>query len=161
MVSFDNTEIAFSDKSDKELNKAYVLFRMVGSPTLVRLGKFGLTVALRLRIPIKRIIRITVFDYFCGGESIAECEPTIARLHRSGVLSLLDYSSEGKETAHELDLSAAEIRAANSTGTGDKRVPFSVFKPTAIFPNKLLAKKNAGAAFSDKEEACGKQPKPE
>ena len=81
------------------------------------------------------------------------CEPTIARLHKSGVFSLLDYSSEGKETTDELNKSAAEIIAANSTGTGDKRVPFSVFKPTAIFPNKLLAKKNAKARFNAKEQA--------
>ena len=153
MVSFDNTEIAFADKSDRELNRAYLLFKMVGSPTMVKLGKVALNVGLALRLPIKGLIRKTVFNHFCGGETIPMCEPTIARLHKSGVFSLLDYSSEGKETTDELNKSAAEIIAANSTGTGDKRVPFSVFKPTAIFPNKLLAKKNAKARFNAKEQA--------
>ena len=152
MVSFENTEIAFSDKSDAELNRAYFLFKMVGSPTLVKLGKIALNVGLGLKLPIKGLIRKTVFNHFCGGESITECETTIATLHKSGVYSLLDYSSEGKETAEELDLSALEILAANNTGIGDKRVPFSVFKPTAIFPNRLLSKKNAKLEFSDTEQ---------
>ncbi len=153
MVSFENTEIAFSDKSDAHLNRAFFLFKMVGSPTMVRLGKAALNIGFYLKLPIKGLIRKTVFNHFCGGENIAECEETIARLHKSGVYSLLDYSSEGKETTEELNLSAQEIMAANNTGIGDKRVPFSVFKPTAIFPNRLLSKKNAQLEFSSAEQA--------
>ncbi|MCB9190938.1 MAG: proline dehydrogenase family protein [Flavobacteriales bacterium] len=152
MVSFENTEIAFADKSDKELERAYLLFKLVGSPTLVSFGKRALNIALGLRLPIKGLIRNTVFDHFCGGETISQCDETIGRLHRHNVFSLLDYSSEGKETNTELDHSAKEIIAANNAGKADKRIPFSVFKPTAIFPNRLLAKKNAGAKFSDAEQ---------
>ncbi|MFM1876109.1 MAG: hypothetical protein RL266_1846 [Bacteroidota bacterium] len=152
MVSFDNTEIAFSDRSDRELNRAHLLFRLVGSPALVKFGKAALNLALSVKLPVKGIIRSTVFNQFCGGESIAECHNTIDRLHRMGVYSLLDYSSEGKETESELDHSAAEILAANNAGKLDKRIPFSVFKPTAIFPNRLLAKQNAKAAFNEKEQ---------
>ncbi|MCF8459335.1 MAG: proline dehydrogenase family protein [Flavobacteriales bacterium] len=152
MVSFDNTEIAFSDRSDAELNRAQFLFKIVGNPTLVKLGQIALNVGLFLRLPIKKIIRSTVFNHFCGGETIEMCEPTMARLHKRGVYSLLDYSAEGKETVAELEQSALEILAANQVGKQDSRVPFSVFKPTAIFPNRLLAKKNANAKFSQKEE---------
>ena len=151
MISFENTEIAFADKSDKELDRARMLFQLVGSPTLVILGKRLLNLALSFRLPIKGIIRKTVFDHFCGGETIAQCNDTIERLYRSNVYSLLDYSSEGKESSEDLDRSAQEIIAANTYGKGDKRVPFSVFKPTAIFPNRLLAKKNANARFSASE----------
>lgn len=151
MISFENTEIAFADRSNKELNRAYLLFKMVSKPWLVNLGKRFLKIGLSLSLPIKGIIRHTVYAHFCGGESIPECEPTIARLHASGVYSLLDYSAEGKETNADLDHSAQEIMAANTTGRSDKRVPFSVFKPTAIFPNGLLAKKNANGGFSEKE----------
>ncbi|MCF8464469.1 MAG: proline dehydrogenase family protein [Flavobacteriales bacterium] len=152
MVSFDNTEIAFYDRSDAELNRAQFLFKLVGNPTLVKLGQVVLNVGLELRLPIKGIIRSTVFNHFCGGETIEKCESTIARLHRSGVYSLLDYSAEGKETVEELELSTLEILAANQVGKQDSRVPFSVFKPTAIFPNRLLAKKNANAQFSQAEQ---------
>lgn len=151
MVAFDNTRIAFADRSDKELNRAYLLFKLVGSPSLVKFGKIVLNVALTLRLPIKGIIRSSVFNHFCGGESIAECESTIQRLHIAGIYSLLDYSAEGKETIEELENSAIEILTANATGKHDKRVPFSVFKPTAVIPNKLLAKKNAQLSFNQQE----------
>lgn len=153
MVSFENTEIAFADKSNKELDRAQMLFKLVGSPTLVILGKRALNLGLALKLPIKGLIRKTVFDHFCGGETIEQCNGTIERLHRSNVYSLLDYSSEGKESNKELEHSKEEIIAANNYGKGDKRVPFSVFKPTGIFPNRLLAKKNAGGSFSEQEQA--------
>jgi proline dehydrogenase len=153
MVSFENTEIAFADKSNKELDRAQMLFKLVGSPTLVILGKRALNLGLALKLPIKGLIRKTVFDHFCGGETIEQCNGTIERLYRSNVYSLLDYSSEGKESNKELEHSKEEIIAANNYGKGDKRVPFSVFKPTGIFPNRLLAKKNAGGSFSEQEQA--------
>lgn len=151
MISFENTEIAFADKSDKELDRAFWLFKLVGNSSLVGIGKSALNLALALRLPIKGLIRKTVFEQFCGGESIAQCDDTIQKLHNSNVYSLLDYSSEGKESAADLDRSAQEIIAANNFGKADERVPFSVFKPTAIFPNRLLAKKNASADFSELE----------
>lgn len=152
MVAFDNTEIAFADRSDRELNRAYLLFKLVGNPLFVKFGKAALNLALGVRFPVKGIIRSTVFDHFCGGESISECESTIARLHAAGVYSLLDYSAEGKESPQDLENSVLEILAANATGKNDKRVPFSVFKPTAVVPNKLLAKKNAGLSFNETEQ---------
>lgn len=159
MISFENTKIAFSDRSDRELNRAYMLFKMVGSPALVKVGKVALNIAFSLRLPIKGLIRKTVFNHFCGGETIAECNDTIERLHQSNINSLLDYSSEGKESTEDLNQSAAEIIAANTTGTNDIRVPFSVFKPTAIFPNRLLAKKNAKVKFSPNDELHWKEAK--
>ncbi|MCF8277648.1 MAG: proline dehydrogenase family protein [Flavobacteriales bacterium] len=151
MISFEDTKIAFADRTDQELNRAHLLFKLVGNQTLVSAGKTLLKIGLALHLPIKGIIRSTVFNHFCGGEKISDCEPTIARLHRSGVYSLLDYSSEGKESATELDEAAKEIIAANATGKTDPRVPFSVFKPTAVLPNRLLAKKNAKGVFSASE----------
>lgn len=152
MISFENTKIAFADRSDRELNRAYLLFKMVGSPTLVKLGKVALNISFALRLPIKGLIRKSVFNHFCGGETIAECDSTIERLHRSNIYSLLDYSSEGKESTEDLNQSLAEIISANTTGINDKRVPFSVFKPTGIFPNKLLSKKNSKSEFSKAEQ---------
>ena len=152
MVSFDDTKIAFSDKTDTELNRGYLLFKLVGSTTLVSIGKACLRVAIFLRLPINTVVRKTVFHHFCGGETISACGPTIEQLYKAGIYSLLDYSSEGKDTAAELNHSAAEIIAANTVGSTDVRIPFSVFKPTAILPYKLLAKKNSGGKFSPTEE---------
>jgi proline dehydrogenase len=96
MISFENTEIAFQSKSDKDLERAYWLFRIVGSPTMVKIGKWGTNAALSAGLPIKGLIRKTIFRQFCGGESIETCEETIRTLSRYGVGTILDYSVEGK-----------------------------------------------------------------
>jgi proline dehydrogenase len=51
-VSFDNTKVAFANKTDFDLKKGYWLFKLVSSPTLVKLGKYSVNLALALRIPI-------------------------------------------------------------------------------------------------------------
>lgn len=151
MISFENTEIAFSDRSNKELNRSYWLFRLVGNPTLVKLGKIGLSIGLSLRLPIKRIIRATVFEHFCGGESIGNCEETIERLHQKGISTLLDYSAEGKESEEDFDNSCEEVLRTVSIAEKDARIPFCVFKPSALIRSGLLAKLNADGHLNETE----------
>ena len=152
MVSFDNTEIAFRDRTDMELSRAHLLFNLVGNPTMVKAGKAILNLALAIKLPMRGIIRATVFNHFCGGEHITDCESTIERLHASGIYTLLDYSAEGKETTADFEYAATETIATIRMAHQDSRVPFSVFKPTGIIPFWLLAKKNASQAFSEDEQ---------
>ena len=74
MISFDNTEIAFKYKSDRDLKRAYTMFKLVGKSWLVRFGKWITPIAFKLRLPIKGIIKATIFRQFCGGESIEDCD---------------------------------------------------------------------------------------
>jgi proline dehydrogenase len=85
MISFDNTEIAFKAKSDADLTRAYRLFKLVGNPGLVKFGKWATDLALRLRLPIRGAVKKTIFKQFCGGETIAECDATIAQLGKFGI----------------------------------------------------------------------------
>ena len=80
MISFDNTEVAFSSKSKNDLRRAYWLFRIIASPSIVKFGKAATNLALNLRLPISAPIKATIFRQFCGGETIAECDRTIAEL---------------------------------------------------------------------------------
>src|SRR5687768_6503803 len=102
MISFDNTEIAFGSKSDKDLQWSYRLFKLIGKPWLVKLGSFGANAALWLRLPVKGLIKKTIFKQFCGGESITDCEQKMNDLAKFNVGTILDYSVEGK--ASEADL---------------------------------------------------------
>ena len=67
MISFDNTEIAFQSKNDQDLNRAYWLFKIIGSPSMVKLGKWGTNFALSTGLPVKGMIKATIFKQFCGG----------------------------------------------------------------------------------------------
>jgi proline dehydrogenase len=64
---FDNTQVAFSLKSDAELERAYFLFKLIASQPLVKIGTAVTNFALKAHLPVEGLIRSTVFDHFCGG----------------------------------------------------------------------------------------------
>src|SRR5690554_4958310 len=70
---FDNTEVAFALKSNKELNRAYFLFKLISSQSLVKMGTSLTTFAINTKLPVKGLIKSTVFDHFCGGVNEEDC----------------------------------------------------------------------------------------
>lgn len=153
MLSFENTAVAFAHKSNRELAKAYWLFKIVGSPFMVALGKVLVKVALALRIPIGWAMRGNIFEQFCGGETIADCAETTRVLDEYNIGTILDYSVEGKESELDFDATAEEVLRTVDTANGNAHIPFCVFKTTGIARFALLAKINSGQALSAKEEA--------
>jgi proline dehydrogenase len=153
MVSFDNTEIAFGGKSDNDLQWSYRLFKMIGKPWLVKFGSGAANLALTLRLPVKGIIKKTIFKQFCGGESIADCEQKMNDLAKFKIGTILDYSVEGKSTEEVLDHTRDEVIATIKRAKGNPQIPFSVFKVTGISRTELLEKWNkADAKLSAEDE---------
>lgn len=142
MISFDNTEIAFKGKSNKDLKRAHQLFGLIANPKLVKIGGKLTNLALKLHLPIKGIIKKTIFKQFCGGETISECNKTIHSLGQYGVGTILDYSIEGIEGEAFFDATAKEIIKTIEKAHGNKNIPFAVFKITGIARFKLLEKCN-------------------
>lgn len=153
MLSFDNTQVAFSSKSDTDLNRSYWLFKMVGNPKFVDFGKSMTDFALKINFPIKWAIKPTIFKQFCGGESIEECNETIQALAKFHIGTILDYSIEGKEEESDFDATMRETIATIERAKGDKNIPFSVFKVTGLARFDLLNKVNENASLSDAEKA--------
>lgn len=152
MLSFDDTEIAFAGKSDKELKWAYRLFKMIGKPWLVNFGGWAQNVAFSLRIPIKGLIKKTIFRQFCGGETIDDCDQTIAALGEFNIGTILDYSVEGMESNLELDRTTAEIIATIHKARDHQHIPIAVFKPTGICKTGLLLKANKSEELLNADE---------
>lgn len=142
MISFDNTEIAFKSKSTNDLNRAYWLFKMVGSSSFVKFGKCATATAFKLRLPIQGMIKKTIFKQFCGGESIEDCNPTIKNLGEFGIGTILDYSVEGKTSQEDFDSTVNEIIATIERAKSSKDIPFAVFKVTGIARFSILEKAN-------------------
>jgi proline dehydrogenase len=154
MISFENTEIAFQSKSDQDLNRAYWLFKIVGSPSMVKLGKWGTNAALSAGLPIKGIIKSTIFKQFCGGESIDDCQQAIELLNKYGVGTILDYSVEGKTSEEDFDETVNEIIRTIEKAKGNPAIPFAVFKVTGISRFAILEKANNPTnKLSDIEQA--------
>src|SRR5690349_7015467 len=66
-LSFANTEIAFRSKSDADLRRADWIFRSFGHPRLVKAGTTALRAALALHLPVKGLVKHTIFRQFVGG----------------------------------------------------------------------------------------------
>ena len=151
-VSFDNTRIAFSAKSDSDLRQSYWLFRIISNPSVVAVGKWLTAIAVTLHIPIKWLIKPTIFKHFCGGETVTESRSKMEELAKSNIKSILDYSAEGKESEKDFDHCMEEIISTIDEASHNKNIGFSVFKPTAIARFALLEKRSAGHTLSAEEE---------
>ena len=140
MLSFENTEIAFKSKSTPDLKRAYWLFKIVSSPIIVKIGKVATNFALRLRLPIRKIVKATIFKQFCGGESIEDCRNKMEELATFKVGTILDYSIEGKTTDEDFEQTVEIILQTIQEGINNKNIPFAVFKVTGIGSINLLEK---------------------
>ena len=151
MVSFESTEIAFRVKSDRDLNKAYWLFRVISRPAIVKIGGSLARFALKIHFPINWIVKPTIYNHFCGGETIGECLPTVQKLSKFNVKSILDYSVEGKEDPVEIQASLDETLRTIDNAAKQSSIPFTVFKPTAFAVSKVLEKKSEGKSLTPEE----------
>ncbi|WP_459209155.1 proline dehydrogenase family protein [Aquimarina rhabdastrellae] len=149
---FDNTEIAFSLKSDSELERAYFLFKMISNEPLVRIGTAVTNFALKAHLPVKGLIRATVFDHFCGGVSEEDCIPVIDKMYTKGVSSVLDYSVEGKEEEAQFDEALEKILHIIEFADEKDAIPFGVFKPTGFGRFLIWQKKTEGTPLTSEEE---------
>ena len=152
MTSFENTEIAFQSKSNSQLKRAYLLFKIISFPIIVKIGKILTPIALKLHLPIKGLIKSTIFSQFCGGESISECSSTINNLGKYGVGTILDYSVEGQESLEEVENTVNEIIKTIERGANDPNIPFAVFKVTGVASFSLLEKVSLDIPLSEKEQ---------
>lgn len=153
MKLFDDTEVAFALKSDSQLERAYFLFKMIQNQPLVKIGSTITKFALKIHLPIKAIIRATVFDHFCGGINENDCLPIIDKMHSEGkVHSVLDYSVEGKEEEKSFDEALQKIIKILHFCEEKKSIPFAVFKPTGFGRFALYQKISERKTLTSSEE---------
>lgn len=149
-----NTRTAFAHKSDRELRRARWLFRIIGTPWLTTLGSALTKVALALHLPVKGLVKATIFKQFCGGETIKESLVTARGLAKNGVGTILDYSVEGEDDQAAMDATAEEVQRTIAAAKGNPDVPFSVFKPSGVIRAEVLEKVSAGRGLDRDETAA-------
>jgi proline dehydrogenase len=138
MLDFTNTEVAFKSKSDRDLKRANLLFKVIASPSVVSFGKWATNLALALRLPISGIIKATIFKQFCGGETIEDCTGRIEELGAFGVGTILDYSVEGKTSDDDFEQTTQIIISTIDMAKASQHIPFAVFKVSGIGRFDLL-----------------------
>lgn len=153
LPEFDNTEVAFKYKSNKDLRRARFLFSSMGSPVLTQVGMALTKFAIDWHLPVKGLIRSTIFEQFCGGETMEEAAATAAVIGQYGVGVILDYGVEGKEGEAEFDKAVPEFIKAINYAASQKNIPFISLKVTGFARFSLLEKIHAGAGLSTDEQA--------
>lgn len=151
-LSFDNTEAAFAYLSDKELKKTRFIFSMMHNGWLVKAGSALAPAALKLRLPVKGLIRNTVFKQFCGGENLEEAALTAQRLARFNVGVILDYGVEASEGEENYDHAIGEFKKAIEHASLQSNIPFISLKVTGFARLALLEKIHAGDPLTGEEQ---------
>ena len=153
MNLFDNTKVAFSLKSDSQLERAYFLFKMIQNQPMVRIGSAVTNFALKAHLPIEGLIRSTVFDHFCGGVTEDDCLPVIDHMYEKGnVHSVLDYSVEGKDDETSFEDALEKIIRIIDFCEEKKSIPYAVFKPSGFGRFGLYQKVSEGKTLNKAEQ---------
>ena len=134
-----DTRTAFAHKSNNDLFKAFWLFRIIGTPWLTAAGSSLTKLALALHLPIKGIIKATIFEQFCGGETVNESLVTAAKLAKSGVGTILDYSVEGQDDEASLEQTTEELLVGIVRQRG-RTISRSRFSKYSLARTELLEK---------------------
>lgn len=152
-LNFEDTEKAFAYKTDKELKKAKWLFTAMQYPFLVDIGTRFTPWAIKSGLPIKGLIKHTLFEQFSGGESLEQTAPLMNTLEKFGVKLILDYGVEGGEYTQakyeqETDYFTKVIEYAASKSS----IPFISIKLSGLIPSSVLEKLDTGEVGISVEE---------
>lgn len=155
MIEFDNTEIAFRNKSNYDLRKSFLLFSALSRNWLMKLG-VGLTQSfMRIGLPVNWFVKPTIYKQFVGGETITDSIPVVEMLGKYNVKAILDYSVEGSDSKEGIQNALEETLRSIENAANHSNIPFAVFKPTAFTTSTVLLKVSAGdnLTANEKEEA--------
>ncbi|VDK80311.1 unnamed protein product [Litomosoides sigmodontis] len=117
-LDFKSTKIAFKGKKTSELIRGLIILPLCTVPALRKREE-------RLMIGLKKVfgekfytklLKLTFFGQFVGGETISEVQETMKRLKKCGMKSILDYCVES-------DISSNNAGEKSAKGTvEDKKV---------------------------------------
>ena len=141
--------VAFSSKSNKELKRAYLLFKLMKSKRLVNSAKKLLSIAMKTGIPVSWAVKPTIYRQFVGGKNIFDSLTVVDKLQQYNVKSILDYSVEGTDDSESMDVALEETLRTIDQASNNPNIPFTVFKPTAFASSWLLENAIPGKPFDD------------
>jgi proline dehydrogenase len=152
-VSFDNTEVAFQYKSGRELSLAWLIFSLTKNPRLMKFLTRSVKLLMTMKMPIKPIIKATIFKLFCGGETKAEYENVIARLRKAHIGTILDYAVEGSADEAGYAGTEAELLSTINEAKHNTDIPCTCLKVTAVASFALMERVSTGKALTADQEA--------
>ncbi len=148
-ISFEDTKTAFAYKSDPELKRAHFILNSMSKPWLVKLGLWLTPLALKLKLPVKGLIRKTIFSQFVGGETLQKTSAVVEKLAKFHVQVILDYGVEGKEGEQNFDHASEEFIKVIQYAATQPNIPFMSIKLTGMSRFELFKKIDSLADYRD------------
>jgi len=149
---FENTETAFKLKDNYSLYNAKLLFNVITKKYLVNFLTTLTLFSLKYKLPVKWILKKTLYKHFCGGVDINECEVTIQGMKKMNVNSILDYSVEALKTEQDFDNACKKKMEIVDLSFSNDSIPFAVFKPTSLGRYSLFKLVNTKTKLSKQEK---------
>lgn len=150
--SFEDTSIAFSGKTNSELKQEYRLFKLMNNNTLVNIGIKATMFAIKSGLPVKGLIKATIYKQFCGGETLEETRHVIDTLKNYNIKTILDYGVEGKENDAEFERTKLQLLHTIQFAKGNPNIPFISSKITGLVRFALLEKMQKKEVLTAEEE---------
>lgn len=142
---------AFEYKNNRELKFTWYIFSLIQHPKLVKILTYLADFGIKYKLPIKTLIKQTVFKVFCSGENVDEAFGTIKKLHKFNVKSVLDYVSEAEKSNEAYDLNTKKIiNNINTVREGTKSDFISVKMSGLEDPDYLTSLSESQFFFADK-----------
>jgi len=142
-LNFENTQEAFAYKSDRQLKKSRWLFRLMQHAWLVKWGSWLTPLAIHWKLPIRGLLKSTLFEQFVGGESLRETTPVIDQLGKYHVSAILDYGVEGSSSSDEhYDKERDTFISVIEHASTAKNISFISIKVTGLVATPILEKLN-------------------
>ena len=153
MSIFNDTKIAFAEKSTAQLEKAKWMFTAIKYPSLTNVGINVLNFTIKNNFPlVTDLVKTTLFEQFCGGETREESMKVVDKMFKHHVGSIFDYAIEGKEEEAAFDTTCEEIKENIKFAIGNPAIPFVVFKPTGFGRLELYTKISEGVDLNSDEK---------
>ncbi len=107
--NFSDLEAAYNYKTTKDLKLAYLGFSLMQNKRVIAFLKWIASAVVRYRLPIKFILKSTIFKIFCAGESYAEANSIVKELNQRKVSVVLDYVSESESSVEGYEKTFSKV----------------------------------------------------
>ena len=148
---FDNTKRAFSLKSNYDLKKALIIFKLISNKRIVNLGSRIVNLLKNLNLSVNFLFKETIFKQFCAGINKKETLNIVKKLSEANIYSYVHYASENIKTEEDLDVSLKQTLLSFDFSRLNKNISFVVFKPTSLGFSEIYEKHSLNKLFKSKE----------
>ncbi|MEZ5046378.1 MAG: proline dehydrogenase family protein [Chitinophagaceae bacterium] len=121
-------------------------------PWFAKLGIASTQMAFKLGLPIKGIVKQTLYKQFCGGETLEEAQHTAEKLSAHHVSVILDYGVEAKASEEEFEHTTEAFLNTIHFAASKDYIPFVSLKITGFARFALLEKIHEQKPLNTEEE---------